>query len=173
VTVEVTSEVTASDESAISSSRIIVKWAEPKPFPERDLFGPDPVQIWWADNLPVRLPTAEQIAKELFAAMVQQPICAGRWILAQCIEDVIYPVVCQQLSWPPRPWLGRQGVAHHLAKLSPHAPRYIWVEVDGERRNLLHYFIPSPQTATVAQLTPRQRSAVGRHGPRLSARTGT
>jgi hypothetical protein len=33
-------------------------------------------------------------------------------------------------------------VASHLAKLSPLAPKYIRVEVNGEKRNLLHYYVP-------------------------------
>jgi hypothetical protein len=75
-------------------------------------------------------------------AELSQPMCAERWVLAQCIELVIYPAVCEQLGWPMRPWLGRVGVATHLAKLSPQAPKYIRVEVNGEKRNLLHPYVP-------------------------------
>jgi hypothetical protein len=144
VTSEVTSEVTAPIEPTVSSSRIVTKWTETKPFPERES---GPVQVWPVNAMPVRFPTAEQIAKELFAAMQRQSICAGQWLLAQCIEDVVYPRVCLELGWPPRPWLGRGGVARHLAKLSPRAPKYMWVEVNGEKHNLLHYFIPRPAAA--------------------------
>jgi len=107
--------------------------------------------------MPVRLPTAAQIAQELFTAMQRQPVCTGRWILAQSIECAIYPRVCAELGWPMRPWLGRDGVARHLAKLLPQAPRYMWMELDGERRNLQHYFIPVPQAANVTRLAPRRQ----------------
>jgi hypothetical protein len=156
VTAEVTSEVTT--ESTIPSSRIIRNWAEPKPYPEHDPSSPT-IQIWWTTkDMPVRLPSAKQIAEELGAAMQRQPVCAGKWIPAMCIENVICPFVCHQLGWPMRPWLGRDGVASHLAKLWPdHPPRYMRTEVDGEKRTLLHYFIPLAQSATVTQLAPRRQ----------------
>jgi hypothetical protein len=115
----------------------------------------DKVQIWWADNMPVRYPTAKEIAEELFVAMRKQPMCAGKWIPAVCIERVICPTVCRNLGWPERPWLGRDGVAFHFARLSPRSPRYIRIEVDGMRQNLQHYFVPHP--AEVAQLAPCRR----------------
>ena len=77
--------------------------------------------------------------------------CAGRWLLAQSIEDVIFPAVCRELSWPKRSWKGKDGVAAHLAKLLP-APKYIRVEIDrGDTRKLLHYFIPQPQNVVPLQ----------------------
>jgi hypothetical protein len=108
--------------------------------------------------MPIRYPTAKEIAEELLVAMRKQPTCAGKWIPALCIGTVIYPTVCKQLGWPPRPWLGRDGVAFHLAKLSRRSPRYIRIEVDGARHNLLHYFVPHP--AEVTQLAPRRRRTI-------------
>jgi hypothetical protein len=61
-----------------------------------------------------------------------------------CIERVIYPSLCQQLGWPPRPWMGKKGVAAYLADLSPLPPEYRRIELDGEVRNLQHYYIPHP-----------------------------
>jgi hypothetical protein len=154
VTTDVTPDVTTSSSSTIASSRVLTKWAEPKPYPEPDLASV-PVQIWpITSHTPVRLPSAKQIAEELAAALQSQPVCAGRWVLAQCIELVIYPTVCEQLGWPMRPWLGKAGVAAHLAKLSPLAPKYIKVEVNGEKRNLLHYYVP-PVAENVVSLLRR------------------
>jgi hypothetical protein len=59
----------------------------------------------------------------------------------------------------PRPWLGKDGVAAHLAKLSPEPPRYCRVEIEGEVHNFLHYFIPHPQAATVTELADHRRKA--------------
>jgi hypothetical protein len=133
---------------------MITKWTDAKPFPEAP-WPKEKVALWRVDELPVRHPTAEQIARELFVAMQSQPLCAGKWVMAQSIERVIYPAVCEDLEWPMRPWLGKDGVAAHLAKLSPRPPRYFRVEIEGEVHNLLHYYIPPPQSATVA---PRRRA---------------
>jgi len=92
--------------------------------------------------------------------MQKQAACVGKWIPAMCIEGVICPFVCEQLGWPMRPWLGRDGVASHLAKMWPdHPPRYIRTEIDGRKHNVLHYFIPHPQAATVTQLALRKRQS--------------
>jgi hypothetical protein len=110
--------------------------------------------------MPVRLPSAKRIAEELGAAMQRQSTCAGKWIPAMCIEDVICPYVCHQLGWPMRPWLGRDGVASHLAKLWPdHPPRYIRTEINGRKHNVLHYFTPHPQLATVVPIAVELASA--------------
>jgi hypothetical protein len=155
VTADVTTtEAAASIASTISSSRMITRWTDAKPFPEAP-WPKEKVALWRTDQVPVRHPTAEEIARELFAAMPGQPLCAGKWVLAQCIERLIYPAVCAELEWPMRPWLGKDGVAAYLATLSPKPPRYFRVEIEGEVHNLLHYFIPAPQSATVARLTRR------------------
>jgi hypothetical protein len=154
VTADVTTEVAASIASTISSSRMITKWAEAKPFPEAP-WPKEKVALWRADHMPVRHPGAEEIARELFAAMQAQPLCAGKWVLARCIEGLVYPAVCEELQWPMRPWLGKYGVA--AAKLSPKPPRYCRVEIEGEVHNLLHYFIPHPQSATVSRIDEQRR----------------
>ena len=158
VTSEVTSEVTT---ELIPPPNVITKWAERKPYPPHDPSSPT-TQIWWTGKdmpLPKRLPSAKQIAEELAAAMQRQPTCVGKWIPAMCIEHVICPSVCHQLGWPMRPWLGREGVASHLAKLWPdHPPRYKWTEINGERQNLQHYFIPHPRRPLRAQAGMRARA---------------
>src|SRR5262245_2448613 len=115
----VTADLAASIATTIASSRIITKWTDPKPFPEPDL-SVGKVQIWPTHDMPARYPTAERIAGELFDAMQRNPLCAGKWVLAMCIETVIYPKVCDELRWPPRPWKGKDGVAVYFAKLSPY-----------------------------------------------------
>ena len=155
-TAVVTTEVTTAIASTIASSRIISKWANSKPFPEsRDPLPGENVSFWPVDRMPPRFPTAQEIAQELYAAMQRQPACAGRFVLAQCIEDWIYPSVCEQLGWPTRPWLGRSGVAAYLAKLSE--PKYRRVEIGGVQRNLLHYYIPYPPPAAVVRIDARRK----------------
>jgi len=105
--------------------------------------------------MPQRFPTAQEIAQELYAAMQRQPAIAGRFVLAQCIEHVIYPRVCRELGWPPRPWMGKKGVASYFAELSK--PNYRRVELDGEKRNLLHYFIAYPAPAAVTRMDDHRR----------------
>jgi hypothetical protein len=78
----------------------------------------------------------------------------GKWIPAVCIQNVIYPKVCEQLGWPPRPWMGKNGVAAYLAKQSPQPPKYLRVELAGEVHNFQHYYIPELQTATVSRIEP-------------------
>jgi hypothetical protein len=150
MTADVTADVAASIASTIASSRVMAHWAEPKPFPAyRD---PEPggvVQVWPVNDIWPRLPTAEQLAKELLAAMQLQPTVAGRRVLAISIETVIYPAVCHQLGWPPRPWRGKKGVARYLAALLSRPPSYRCAETGGVKHELQHYFIPSPQMATV------------------------
>jgi hypothetical protein len=62
--------------------------------------------------MPARLPTAAQLSGEVYAAMQQQPNCAGTWVAARFTELVIYPSVCKEIGWRPRSWLGRDGVAN-------------------------------------------------------------
>lgn len=88
---------------------------------------------------------------------LKQIACAGKWVLALCIERVIYPSVCQQLGWPPRPWKGKKGVASFLADLS--TPKYRRAEIEGVVSNLQHYYIPDPQTATVSRIDDHRRTA--------------
>jgi hypothetical protein len=157
VTGDVTTEVTEAT-PPVDPSRIISKWADPKPFPRWEQSPPGGnVSIWPVDKMPKRLPTAKELAEELYAAMQQQPGCAGRWVLAFSNECVIYPDVCKQLGWPPRPWMGKTGVAAYLAQLSP--PKYRRVELNGEKRTLLHYFIPNPQATAVYRMGAQQRTA--------------
>jgi hypothetical protein len=104
--------------------------------------------LWPADAV-TRYPSAEEIARELFIAMQRQHTCAGKWVLAKSIELVVYPRVCEDLGWPPRPWMGKKGVAAYLRKLCPEAPRDIRVEICGVARSMQHYFIPHPQTVVV------------------------
>ena len=85
------------------------------------------MQVWNVEAMPVQHPTAEQIARELYTAL--QRNCAGRWLLAQSVEDVIFPAVCRELGWPRRSWKGKDRVAAHLAKLLP-PPKYIRVEIE-------------------------------------------
>src|SRR5262245_2721693 len=127
VAADVAADVAASLASAISSSRIVAKWAEPKAFPEPE-WPSCTVQLWWADDMPRRYPSAKQIAEELFAAMQKQPGCAGKWVLAVSIERIICPRVCSELGWPLRPWMGKDGVAAHLADLSPFPPTCFRIE---------------------------------------------
>ena len=158
VTTDVTTEVTETAASEIDPSRIISKWADPKPFPAGRPVPPGGnVQIWPIENMPKRFPTAKDLAKELYEAMQQQPACAGQWVLALCVERVIYPVVCEQLGWPPRPWMGRKGVATFLADLSP--PKYRRVEIAGVVSNRQHYYIPDPQPAMVSRIDEHRRTA--------------
>jgi len=115
-------------------------------------------QIWPVNDMPVRFPTAKDLAKELLEALQNQPLCAGLWIPALCIQDVIYPKLCSELGWPPRSWMGKNGVAAHFAKQLPFPPKYIRQEIDGEVRNLQHYFIPRPETAKVIPLPTTARA---------------
>jgi hypothetical protein len=69
----------------------------------------------------------------------------------------IYPFVCQQLGWPPRPWMGKNGVAFHLGRLSGRRPEYKRTEINGKTYNLIHYYIPHPQAATVSQIASHRR----------------
>jgi hypothetical protein len=93
-------------------------------------------------------PIAPPITPDLSAAIAVRGAAAelaGRWILAQSIEDVIFPAVCRVLGWPRRSWKGKDGVAAHLARLLP-PPQYRRTEIEGgEVRKLFHYFIPHPQ----------------------------
>jgi hypothetical protein len=82
------------------------------------------------------------------------PFAPGKWIPAVCIQNVIYPKVCEQLGWPPRPWMGKNGVAVYLAKQSPQPPKYLRVKLAGEVHNFQHYYIPGLQTATVSRIEP-------------------
>jgi hypothetical protein len=100
-----------------------------------------------------RYPSAEEIARGLFAATQRQPACDGKWVMAKCIELVVYPQVCEDLGWPMRPWMGKKGVAAYLAKLCPETPKYIRIEICGEVRSTHHYFIPQPQPQT-AEVVP-------------------
>ena len=155
-TAVVTTEVTDAIASTIASSRIIRKWADPKPLPMREEAPPGGnAQIWPVDCMLQRFPTAQEIAQELYAAMQRQPACAGRFVLAQCIEHVIYPRVCKELGWPPRPWMGRKEVAAYLAELS--RAEYRRVEIAGEKRNLLHYYRPYPPPAAVTRIDHHRR----------------
>jgi hypothetical protein len=86
-------------------------------------------------------PSAEEIARELFLAMQKQPLCAGKWVLAVSIEKVIYPRLLDDLGWPPRPWMGKKGVAACFAKLVPPA-KHFRAEIQGRVFNLQHYYIP-------------------------------
>jgi hypothetical protein len=159
-TADVTAPMTEDVAPPVAPQRIIEKWAEPKPFPEPDSSSPSrTVQIWPLHDLPLRYPTAKEIAEELFIAMQKQPTCAGKWVLAMCIEGVIYPMVCEDLGWPQRPWMGKNGVAAHFAKLSPLPPRCFRVELDGRLHNLAHYFIPGLQTAAVTEIANHRRTA--------------
>ena len=158
VTTEVTAEVTETDAPKIHPSRIISNWVDPKPFPAgKDVPPGGNAQIWPIEIMPKRFPTAKELAQELYEAMQQQPACAGKWVLALCIERVIYPSVCQQLGWPPRPWKGKKGVASFLADLS--TPKYRRAEIEGVVSNLQHYYIPDPQTATVSRIDDHRRTA--------------
>jgi len=148
-----TADVTSAVAALVAPSRIIKKWADPKPYPEPD---PTSVKFW---PVTARLPTSKQIAEELFAAMQRQLICAGRWVLAVYIENVVCPALCEQLGWPMRPWRGKNGVATHFAKLSPKDPRYFRLVFNGETHNLQHYFIPHPQMATIAHMSNHRRTA--------------
>jgi hypothetical protein len=51
--------------------------------------------------------------------MQRQPVYAGKWVLAKGIELVVYPMVCEDLGWPMRSWMGKKEVAAYLAKLCP------------------------------------------------------
>jgi hypothetical protein len=138
---------------------MIGMWVDgPKPFPAREHRpGASFLQVWPADNMPVKHPTAEQIARELYAAL--QKNCAGQWLLAQCIEGVIFPAVCRELSWPMRSWKGKDGVAAHLARLLP-PPEYKRTEIEGgEVRKLLHYRMPRPDAAVVELAEEKRRRA--------------
>ena len=86
-------------------------------------------------------------------------MCAGRWVLTMSIERVIYPEVCHELGWPLRHWLGKHGVATHLAALLPCEPKCLRVEVNGKMQNLTHYFIPHPQAGVVTDIEEHRRRA--------------
>jgi hypothetical protein len=150
VSTDVVTDVAASVASTIASCRVITSWAEPKPFPERP-WPTQTVAIWPTDATPLRYPSAEEIAQELFLAMQRQPLCVGKWVLAMSIERVIYPRLCEDLGWPPRSWMGRTGVAAEFAKLVPKA-KHFRTDIQGKVFNLQHYFIPHPQTAEVVPL---------------------
>jgi hypothetical protein len=144
VAAPLTTDIAASVTSTISSSRIVTGWADAKPFPEPA--WPSRTVQFWPTDVVARDPSAEEIARELFLAMQKHPTCAGRWVLAKSIELVVYPMVCEDLGWPMRPWMGKKGVAAYLAKLCPEAPRYMRAEICGEARSMIHYFIPdAPQ----------------------------
>ena len=152
ITPPVTPDLASAIASTIASSLIIAMWVDgPKPFPLRETKPGATMQVWPVDAMPVKHPTAEQIAKELYTAL--QRNCAGHWLLALSIEHVIFPAVCQELKWPRRSWKGKDGVAAH-PELP--APEYKRAEIEGGKlRKLQHYFIPYPQSVTVAQLTRR------------------
>jgi hypothetical protein len=65
--------------------------------------------------------------------------------MAMSIELVVYPMVCKDLGWPPRPWKGKNGVAAYLRKLCPEEPKDFRVEICGESRSMTHYYIPHTQ----------------------------
>jgi len=56
-----------------------------------------------------------------------------------------------------RPWLGRGGVAAHLAKLSPYAPKYLRTEIAGKKFKLQHYYIGKPQQTSETVVPLRKR----------------
>ena len=56
-----------------------------------------------------------------------------------------------------RPWLGRDGVAAHLAKLSPYPPRYLRIEIAGKKLKLQHYYIGEPQQMSETVVPLRKR----------------
>ena len=97
------------------------------------------------------IPAGRKIARELLAAVQRQSACAGKWVMAKCIELVVYPRVYEDLGWPPRPWRGKKGVAAYLAKLCPEAPRYMRAEICGEARSMAHYFIPQSRNVVPLQ----------------------
>ena len=51
--------------------------------------------------------------------------------------------------------MGRKGVAAYLAELS--RAEYRRVEIAGEKRNLLHYYIPYPPPAAVTRIDDHRR----------------
>jgi hypothetical protein len=95
VTTDVTPDVTTSISSTVSSSRIVTSWADPN-FPEHP-WPTHTVSLWPIDAPPLRYPSAEEIAQELFLAMQKQPLCAGKWVLAMSIEMVVCPRLCQDV----------------------------------------------------------------------------
>jgi hypothetical protein len=160
VTADITTDVTSDVEGEFMEEHsFIERWCDPKALPRHPLYNDETVRVWAIDCPPPRRqPTAEEHAGELLACLQRQPRLVGRWIISIDLEFVIYPRFCASILWMPRPWRGRKGVASYLKRLTK--ARYRRVEIGGTMHNLMAYFIPLEQPATVSRLAEgRQDSA--------------
>jgi hypothetical protein len=90
--------------------------------------------------------SAEELAREFFAAMQRQPACAGSGS-SKCIELVVYPQVCEDLAVAAME--SKEGSRHLSGELCPKAPKYFRIEIRGVAHSIQHYFIPDPQQNVV------------------------
>jgi hypothetical protein len=87
-------------------------------------------------------PSPEEHAMEFLRALQGQPHLAGQWVPTKDIQTAYYRF-CDDIGWNHRSWLGRNGVAYYLAKLTE--KRYRRVEIRfTEDANLMCYLIPEP-----------------------------
>jgi hypothetical protein len=121
------------------------KWVSTKSLPlERDV-----IRVWAANAPPaLRQPTSREHAFELFQLLQQQPRFAGKWILTTDLENAIYPHFVACLGWAPRPWLGRNGVAKHLANLTRRRRKR--VEIAGATHNWTAFYVPDAKARRAA-----------------------
>ena len=87
---------------------------------------------------PPSRPSALEHAQRLLDWLQSDPAVAGHCVLAADLAR-IYPTLCGELNWSPRPW---NTVAKHLRRLTGGRKHYRWV--DGRR--LCAYPIPMRAT---------------------------
>ncbi len=99
------------------------------------------VRIWLLgleEPPPSSPPSALEHAQRLLEWLQSDPSFAGHCVLAADLAR-IYPTLCDELDWPPRPW---NTVAKHLRRLTGGKKQYRWL--DGRR--LCVYPIPERTT---------------------------
>jgi hypothetical protein len=99
------------------------------------------VRVWLPDleePPPSARPSALEHAQRLLDWLQSDPAVAGHCVLAADLAR-IYPTLCGELNWSPRPW---NTVAKHLRRLTGGRKHYRWV--DGRR--LCAYPIPMRAT---------------------------
>jgi|SRR5215510_5893859 len=152
-TTEVTTEPTTAPTTDCTSADVTAEdvisrllelnwnWDLPDPLPFTQSFEQDVVRVWSAHAPPARRqPTAREHAVELLQLLQGQPRLVGKWVLSVDLEREVYPRLLACLGWAPRPWVGRNGVAKHLANLTRRSCKR--VEVDGVTHNWAAFFVP-------------------------------
>jgi hypothetical protein len=105
----------------------------PEPVQPRNISTPAPVQVRTAG--PPAAGHAQALLERLHSSY------AGRRVRAVDVKGICYPQLLKAMGWRARPWDGRDGVGHHLGRLTG-GRTFGWFEVDGERKRQRGYHIP-------------------------------